>query len=326
MTPPVILPADAPREQWEHARMSGLGGSDIAAAAGLNPWKTSYALWLEKTGRVAPDFDDVSRERMRWGNVLEPVLLREFDERHDELILTGGDGIYAHRERDWQLGNVDALAWTPDGELDAIVECKTGSHRQLARWEGDAVPSHYVAQVQWYMSILDAPRAIMVALLDTSTYVERVVMRDDELITDLLEAGAYLWSHVLCDEPPPVDGSAATRAALARRIAEPDDAIELDPLWDKHITRRRELSDMIAALVAQRDVIDNSLRAAMGAAELATRDGETVASHRAPRKPSRTTAYDRLAERWPQAYAECVTERTTQRRLTYRKENGSSDD
>ena len=33
----------------ERIRRSGIGGSDIAAVFGLSPWKTRYALYLEKT-------------------------------------------------------------------------------------------------------------------------------------------------------------------------------------------------------------------------------------------------------------------------------------
>ena len=37
----------------ERIRRSGIGGSDIAAVFGLSPWKTRYALYLEKT--AAPE-------------------------------------------------------------------------------------------------------------------------------------------------------------------------------------------------------------------------------------------------------------------------------
>ncbi|WP_167406219.1 YqaJ viral recombinase family protein [Amycolatopsis thailandensis] len=314
---PVVLPAGASQDDWEFARTFGLGGSDVAAAAGLNPWKTPFQLWLEKTRRVEAEFDEVATERMYWGHVLEPVLLREWDNRHPEYVLTGGEGVYGNRDHTWMLGNVDGLAWEYSGELAGIVEAKTGGHRAVAEWAEDDVPVHYVCQVQWYMHLLGAPRTFVVALLDTNTYLERIIDRDDELIADLVDAATEFWDHVQRDEPPPADASEITRRALARWPAVPGETVELDPLWHKHLARRHELSEQIKALESERTGIDNRLRAEMGQAEEARLDGEKVATHRAPAKPSRSVDHEAFAVERPDLYALYVTERPAGRRLTY---------
>lgn len=318
MRAPVVLPADASHEQWLAARTHGIGGSDVSAAVGLNPWKTPYQLWLEKTGRDEPLFEPDARERMRWGHILEPVLLDQWDRNHPEYVLTGGAGIYAHPDRLWHIASVDGLGWRPDGTLERVVEAKTGTARAARDWDDDAVPVHYVTQVQWYMSVLDAPAASMCALLDTSTYVERTVERDDDLIADLVECAAEFWQWVHDDTPPPMDGTVNTRRALSRATAHAGETIELDPLWRKAITERQELSDGIADLTRRRNLIDNELRAAMGTAEVALLDGDRVASHKAGTKPVRTADLDALAAD-PDAYAAYVTEKAPTRRLTYRK-------
>ncbi|SFO83348.1 putative phage-type endonuclease [Amycolatopsis arida] len=315
---PVVLPAGADRDRWERARAAGLGGSDVATACGLNPWRTPFQLWLEKTGRVgAAEFDATAVERLRWGQILEPVLLREWDDQHPEYILTGGAGIYADRDHPWMLGNVDGLAWDYSGALAGVVEVKTGGHRACAEWADDHVPIHYVCQAQWYLRLLDAPRAFVVALLDTNTYLERVIERDDDLIADLVDAAAEFWGYVQRDDPPPADASDTTRRALARWPAMPGETVELDPLWHKHLARRRELSEQIKALEVERAGIDNRLRAAMGPAEQAHLNGHRVASHKAPSKPVRSLDYVRLAAEHPDLYATYVIERPAGRRLTF---------
>lgn len=315
---PVAIPAGAAsREDWVWARTFGLGGSDVGAACGLSPWKTPFQLWLEKTRRVADEPDDEALERMYWGQVLEPVVLREWDDRHPEFVLTGGAGVYTHAEHDWMMANVDGLAWHYSGELAGVVEAKTGGHRAVAEWADDEMPIQYVAQIQWYMLLTGAPRTYVCALLDTNTYVERVIERDDDLIGDLRDGALDFWGYVQRDEPPPPDASEGTRKALARWQANPGESIELDPRWDKHIVRRHELSEQIKALDAERTGIDNELRAAMGSAEDARIDGEKVASHKAPAKPSRSVDYDALADEHPDIYAAYVTERPANRRLTY---------
>jgi predicted phage-related endonuclease len=79
--PVVVLPASAGREAWLKVRTLGLGGSDVAAACGLSPWTTPYQLWLEKTGRAERERDAAAVQRMRWGQLLEPLVLAEWDNR-----------------------------------------------------------------------------------------------------------------------------------------------------------------------------------------------------------------------------------------------------
>lgn len=274
-------------------------------------------MWLEKTGRVEPEPDTAAAERMRWGTLLEPVVLREWSERNPEHMLTSGAGLYADAEYPWMLATVDGLAWLPNLELAGIVEVKTGSHRTAARWADDETPVYYVTQVQWYMRILGAPRAFLAVLLDTSTYVERVIERDDDLITDLVDVAAEFWSYVEHDEPPPVDGSDTTRRTLAHARANAGEEIELDRSWAKDLEHRAELAETIGLLEAERAVIDNRVRAALGTAEVATVDGQRVATHRAPSKPSRSCAYDQLAAEHPDLYARYVTEKPASRRLLF---------
>ena len=60
------------KNQWLKQRQRGIGGSDISAVLGVNPWKTSYDLWLEKTGR-AP-LETATTPAMQRGTILEPVV------------------------------------------------------------------------------------------------------------------------------------------------------------------------------------------------------------------------------------------------------------
>ena len=45
----------ADRDAWLKMRTQGIGGSDAGTIVGLNPWKSKYELWLEKTGQVVPE-------------------------------------------------------------------------------------------------------------------------------------------------------------------------------------------------------------------------------------------------------------------------------
>ena len=44
----------ADHQEWLSLRANYIGGSDAAAILGLNPYKSAYALWAEKTGKAVP--------------------------------------------------------------------------------------------------------------------------------------------------------------------------------------------------------------------------------------------------------------------------------
>lgn len=315
----VVCRAGAPEEVWSAERRNGLGGSDIAAACGINPYETPYTLWLDKTGRRTAHFDDKALERMKWGHLLEPVLRDEFQWLHPEYQVTTGEGTYALPGDPWQRINLDGLIWdATTGQLAGIWEGKTGTHWQLSAWEADEVPVRYTAQVQWAMHVTGARFAWVSALLDTSTYVEKVIVRDDELIADLVDLGTEMWTNVLTDTPPPADGSEVTRKALSAMTGVKGKEIELGAHWRPDVDRRNHLHDLIGALEAEKAEIDNRVRAAMGDAGTALVGGAKVATHN-PTKGRKSTDYDRLAANHPAAYAECVDPGTPGRTLRYSK-------
>ena len=58
-------------DEQKISRKDFIGGSDSAAACGINPWKTPLDLYLEKTGQIEPYGGN---DATYWGNVLEPVV------------------------------------------------------------------------------------------------------------------------------------------------------------------------------------------------------------------------------------------------------------
>ena len=46
-------------DQFTADRLTGLGGSDLGAILGLNPYRTPSSIWLEKTGRLIPEVDGI---------------------------------------------------------------------------------------------------------------------------------------------------------------------------------------------------------------------------------------------------------------------------
>lgn len=184
------------------ARKKGIGGSDIAVIVGLNKYKTSVELWMEKTGRAAPQREN---NKMHWGHLLEDVVAREYARQTGLEVLDGVNLVDGIRR-----GNTDRMV--PDARK--ILEIKTAGHFAAAEWGEpgtDEIPDAYLCQVQWYLGLLNPDEYVSAdvpVLIGGQDYRVYHVERNDELIGQLIEAGERWWrDYVVADRAPEADGT-----------------------------------------------------------------------------------------------------------------------
>jgi putative phage-type endonuclease len=146
--------------EWHELRNEPgvIGGSDIAACAGLSNFTSPITLWAKKTGQI-PD-EVTPNMSMKLGTILEDPILELFANENPELeIIT--TGTWANKTYPWMRANPDGLYKTADGEW-GIVEVK------FSRDYWTAVPQSYRAQVLWYMRVFGIRQAKLVALAGCS--------------------------------------------------------------------------------------------------------------------------------------------------------------
>lgn len=226
MTAPVlVMPPGAPREDWLEGRRSGIGGSDIAAILGVNPYRTALHVYLDKLGELDDSGDSGAAY---WGRVLEAPVAEHWARVHGKHLAQVG--MWSHADRPWQLVTVDRLvypqpvsgqgahAFAPPPE--AIYEGKTASLWKAGEWgDGEFVPDSYQAQCQWAMAVWGLPRVHIACLIGGQRFVEATIDRDQELIDDLLTVGAEFWDRIVRRIPPSLEGAPAGPALdLLRKL------------------------------------------------------------------------------------------------------------
>ena len=251
-------------------RPAPIGGSEIAAACGIDPHRSRVALWLEKTGRIARE----ESEAMRWGTALEPVIVHAL---HEQGYNPYGRGIeYRDEARPWLLGHPDGLC-TLDGS-PALLEVKTAGQWAHRGFEG--VPFHYQAQVQHYLHLTGLQRALVAILVGGQRLELHELDRDERAIRGLLNLAERFWRYVERNEPPPPDHSESSREALLTLWPEhrPGKTVRLmGSSWEafQELKRRRAQADVLKAQIT---TLENTLKATMGDAERAIgpRDEEAL--------------------------------------------------
>ena len=244
------------RAAWLAARRSGVGGSDISAILGINPWRTAVGVWMDKTGRTP---DNEINEAMFWGTVLEDVVARHYAETEQRKVQRIGE-MMRHPKHEWMLANIDRAIVTPGsrarfdgGRLlgaDGILECKTASAYKAGEWgregDDDAIPTHYAAQAMWYLAIAGLDWCDVAVLIGGQKYLTKRIERDDETIRGMIERAEEFWfKHVvegIAPEPKTGDDALKLFPQDSGRI------IKANPKTLELIARAQELKMQIKAL------------------------------------------------------------------------------
>lgn len=195
------------REDWLGVRRRGIGGSDIAAIAGLSPWRSPMAVYLEKIGEI-PDKEE--SEAMYWGTKLEDVVADEFAKRTG-LKVARKNAILQHPEYPWMLANIDRRIV---GQKVGL-ECKTTSAYGKDNWAEDKVPDMYLLQCQWYMAVTGYDSWWIAVLIGGNTFQYKEIARDEEMINYLIQIGKDFWELVENRTPPAIDGTESSTEVLS---------------------------------------------------------------------------------------------------------------
>lgn len=185
---------------------TGIGGSDIAALAGVHPYKTAADVYARLVANVEPAFDNA---RMALGRAMEGHIIGEYCKAHeiDPASLDRNPEI-VHPVQKWRRGEPDAL----HRETGLGIEAKlVVSPRQYLRWGeegGDKVPDEYLCQVHWYAALANTNRFVVVAFIEGELR-EYEIPRDREMEQTLADIGArFMRDHVEKQVPPPLVGCA----------------------------------------------------------------------------------------------------------------------
>lgn len=255
---------DMSREQWLEMRRKGLGGSDAACLLGLNPWKSLYELYYEKTGFIE---DKESTESMRLGTDLEQYVAERYMEQTGKKVQRT-NFIYFDEEYDFMFANIDREIV---GE-NAGLECKiTGTYSATDYGVGD-VPANYYYQCQWYMMIRKYDYMdLSPYVLQKGLFVNRIE-RNDAVIAQLRQAAIDFWTkNVLTNTPPEPDGSESSLGVLKKLYPQGNEAlsVSLDDNLERMLSEYTELGEAVKRMEGTRDEIKAHIAAHMGEAAIA---------------------------------------------------------
>lgn len=194
------------REAWLEHRKNGIGGSEISAVIGCNPYLTNQELWERKTGRKqAEDISD--KPYVKYGTNAEMHLRELFKLDFPQYAVEYVENNSWKNDRyPWALASLDGWLTDQDGRK-GILEIKTTEilqSMQKEKWKNQ-LPMNYYCQCLFYMAVLEADFCILKAQLKTvfdgipylqtkHYFIERSEVEAD--IQYLMQEGEKFWKQV----------------------------------------------------------------------------------------------------------------------------------
>ena len=267
MSARLILPPDAPREEWLAARRQGVTASEIAVILGISPYDSPFNLFHKKTGTIPEDFDN---DAMSLGRHLEPWIADRWAADHPGWFVAPG-GLWTNSDRPWQMATTDRDLFRMDettlGVPHSVLEIKSsGTYDGWGEDGTDEIPPYYRAQVLWQLDTLGLTEAHVTCWFKHTDQRRDYVIKFDEADVDLMRCEAHAFLEAVeHGDPPPVDASAATGHALMALWPDVEDREATIPAG---LTRQYEAAKKAAAKAKERvKRTENEIRARIGDAK-----------------------------------------------------------
>jgi putative phage-type endonuclease len=249
-------------QKWLADRLTGIGASETAAILGVDPYRSAFQVWAEKTGATEPD-DLSANEAVEFGVRLEPVVCQAFADRTVRRVDPWPQYTsVVHPTIPWMRATPDAVQETERGV--GLVQIKTTSAWNASDWDGGP-PLHYQVQIQHELCVVGMTWGSLVVLIGGQKLRYYDVERDQRFIDAMVAKLRQFWSCVETKTPPEIDGSIATAKILDR--LHPDDNGETVVLPDESLAWAEKLAAAkarVKAAEAEEQDAQNHLRAAIG--------------------------------------------------------------
>ncbi|NLW90033.1 MAG: hypothetical protein GXY34_00310 [Syntrophomonadaceae bacterium] len=261
---------DMPESEWLQLRRHYIGASEVAAVLGINPWRSSFGVYVDKTqgstfeGNIHTEF----------GNWMEPHIREEFPKRFlkqegIEIKVHAYPYMLQHPDFEMLSVNLDGIVEHPEYG-PGVIEIKTASEMQWREWQDDNLPDHYYAQIQQELSITGLSYAYVVALVG-KRLLWTMIPRNDEFINLMTPRLIDFWDNFVVLRIEPMPAGLDDDTDILKKLYEKEDSGKVVQLPDHqgYYDRYKDLGAKIKELSLEQEGIKQKFMQAMGEAEMA---------------------------------------------------------
>ena len=328
----IVDAATLTNEEWLQYRKLGIGGSDVGPIHNVSPWAFAADVYRNKIGDSPLKEEEDNWAVLEIGHRLEEVVARLFAEQTG-LRVFDDTNMYRHPLHPCMIGDADRLFEMPDGTI-GLLECKTTTSHNMAKWRDGHIPTYYELQVRHYMAVLNIDIAYIACLCgnNPSDFYYWKITRDYDIEDQIIDINEYFWSnYVEARREPPRPKSVETQRlieSIERWYSQSEESPEAVALEDDDIKifeRYFEYEEQKSALKRQIEEIEKLQN------ELVNPYVEDMMiNHRRfysdeysismSSRNTRSVDYKKLETLYPEVYKECVKETKNKTKKIIKKE------
>ncbi|WP_092924683.1 YqaJ viral recombinase family nuclease [Romboutsia hominis] len=271
--------------EWLKERGKGIGGSDASSVVGLNPYKSSVSVYLEKLSYIKNNINNTDDKtinsilnkntqhiedtiytnyKIELGNKLKDFVAKEFALKTNKKV-RNINGILKNYKYPFAIANIDRAIV---GEK-AFLECKVSGSYFKGEWK-NGVPINYKVQCYHYMAVTGATHCYVAALIGNEDLVIHKIDRDEEIIEDIMKLEKMFWEKcVLGDNIPIPDGSDDYSKVLKNLYKESKEEEIILFEKENYLNRYDDVVGLIKELDSEKKAIEQYIQSQMKEYEIA---------------------------------------------------------
>jgi len=275
-------------------RAKGMGATDGPTAIGVNPHRSEYDCYLEKTGQITPpDISDIPA--VIHGIAMEPVVF-EMIKTKLKIPARRDNQTHYHPKHSWMFMHIDGRYIKEDKIIE--IKCPSPHMREFYGTEGtDQIPQIYIAQATHMLAIEEQCKAIEFFVYFHGEILRYTIRRKARLIEIYMKALLRFWGHVQEKVPPmPRNNEDVTHMYFKNNHKLIENNQGLEKFIFEHIDNKKETKRRV-----QKDKDDNIYIKR----EIGLNDGVLHSDGRktlVPRVELKSTDQDMLEAKYPDVY------------------------
>jgi len=184
--------------EWLKERQKGIGGSDVAAILGLNPFQSALDIYEQKIAENPIQIEE--NLKMKAGKRMENIIAKWYAEENNRKIQRRNDIIW-HKEIPYLFVSLDRMIVMDKELTPGVLECKNTTSEYYKNW--DPMPDYIMTQVQHELDVTGWSWAIVAALVDGWDFKEIPVAPDLKFIQKKNEKLESFWYDNVLKRIPP---------------------------------------------------------------------------------------------------------------------------
>lgn len=298
-------------KEWLEKKSHSIGGSEISAILGLNPYQTAIDVYINKTeGKQVK-----SNISMRAGTILESLIADLFQEETGYKVFHSPKRLYEHPEYNYLVVSPDRLY-----ETNNVLECKNTSVNY------DGVPDFWQLQDIWGMGIIGSDGGSVAYLKNNNTFGFIEIDFNKELFEAMVETAKTFWNnHVLQHIPPPITEANKSEVAKIYRS-------HVEGLKIKASKETFQLLNTLSTVKKIKKIVEDkekdlseTIKFIMKDSEAIIDDNDNLLSTWKKNKDGKTFDEKRFKEENPDLYSKYLIDKFGARPLLIKDKNLSAD-